>query len=65
MRTYPLRLARPLGFGLRGDKCGSGDVCIGVIVFFRNGDVHGSEDAFLVELFWTNGERAVEPRRDG
>jgi hypothetical protein len=54
-----------LGFGLRGDECGRGDVCIGVIVFFRNGDVHGSEDALLVELFWTNGERAVEPRRDG
>jgi hypothetical protein len=65
MHAYPLRFARPLGFGVRGDECGSGDVCIGVVMFFRNGDVRGSEGALLVEMFRTDSERAVEPRCNG
>ena len=65
MYTYPLGLARPLGFGACGDECSGGDVCIGVVVLFRNGDVRGSEGALLVEMLRTDSERAVEPRCSG
>jgi hypothetical protein len=61
----PLRFARPISFGVGGSECSSSDVGIGIVVFLGDGDVHCSENAFLVDVFWADRKRAIKPRSGG
>ena len=61
MFAHPLRFARTAGFSVRGGECGSCDVRIGVVVFFWDGDVHGSENTFWVDVLRTDCQCASEP----
>jgi hypothetical protein len=59
--AHPLGFAKTVGFGVRGGESGSCNVCIGVVVFLWNSDVHRAEDALWVDMFWTDGQCASEP----
>jgi hypothetical protein len=65
MFAHPLGLARTAGFGVRGGECSRCDVCVGVVVFFWDGDAHGAENAFWVYVLWTDGQCTSEPRSGG